>query len=239
MAEGEFSYSTQQVNCEANINEYIFNLLLSRHAFVHLVIVQKVKTQTGNQPPLLDVLPLVTGFAADGSQVENSTVFNVPAWRLQRGASAVIMDPVEGDIGLLLCCDRDITKVKKEKKEALPASRRTHSRADGIYLGGVLNADPVQYVKFANDGIDIVSPLLVNVNGNVVSINAGTRAEINAPEILLNGNVGQGEGSFGGVAHFKNKVTSDVDFQAGDISLVGHKTSGVEPGSGTSGMPTP
>lgn len=231
---GEFSFKPQDVNCEANINEFIFNTLMSRHSFVQLVIVKKVKAG-----PLLDVMPLVSGFSADGSRVDNSTVFNVPVWRLQRGASAVIMDPIEGDIGLMLCCDRDITKVRDEKKESLPASKRVHSKSDGIYLGGVLNADPSQYVKFSNDGIDIVSPLLVNVNGNVVSINAESRAEINAPQILLNGQVGQGEGSYAGTAHFKNKVTSDVDFQAGDISLVGHRTSGVQTGGGTSGTPVP
>lgn len=231
---GEFSFKPQDVNCEANINEFIFNTLMSRNSFIQLVIVNKVK-----DGPLLDVTPLVSGFAADGSRNSNTPVFNVPVWRLQRSASAVIMDPVEGDIGLMLCCDRDITNVRNEKKESLPASLRVHNKSDGIYLGGVLNAEPSQYVKFANDGIDIVSPLVVNVNGDIISINAESRAEINAPEILLNGQVGQGEGSYGGTAHFKNKVTSDVDFQAGSISLIGHRTSGVEPGSGTSGTPTP
>lgn len=231
---GEFSYRTQNVNCEANISEFIFNTLMARNSFIQLVMVSKVK-----EGPLLDVIPLVSGFSADGSRIDNTPVFNVPVWRLQRGASAVIMDPVEGDIGLMLCCDRDITKVRKEKKESLPASMRVHSKSDGIYLGGLLNAEPTQYVKFSNDGIDIVSPLLVNVNGNVVSINAESRAEINAPQILLNGQVGQGEGSYAGTAHFKNKVTSDVDFQAGDISLVGHRTSGVQTGGGTSGTPVP
>lgn len=237
MAEGEFSYSTQQVNCEANINEYIFNLLLSRHAFVHLVIVQKVKTQTGNQPPLLDVLPLVTGFAADGSQVENSTVFNVPAWRLQRGASAVIMDPVEGDIGLLLCCDRDITKVKKEKKEALPASRRTHSRADGIYLGGVINSDPVQYVKFASDGIDIVSPLLVSVTAPNIEMNGSAKISLNAPVIEANGQLTQGAGSFAGNATFGGNVTATGEVTGNGVNLSTHVHGGVESGNSTTQGP--
>ncbi len=237
MAEGEFSYSTQQVNCEANINEYIFNLLLSRHAFVHLVIVKKVKIQPGNQPPLLDVLPLVTGYAADGSQVENSTVFNVPAWRLQRGASAVIMDPVEGDIGLLLCCDRDITKVKKEKKEALPASRRTHSRADGIYLGGVLNADPVQYVKFASDGIDIVSPLLVSVTAPNVEVHAESKISLNAPVIEANGQLNQGSGSYSGNATFGGNVTAVGEVKGKGVNLSTHIHGGVESGNSTTQGP--
>lgn len=78
---GEFSFKPQDVNCEANINEFIFNTLMSRNAFIQLVIVNKVK-----EGPLLDVTPLVSGFAADGSRNSNTPVFNVPVWRLQRGA---------------------------------------------------------------------------------------------------------------------------------------------------------
>ncbi|MHA1040042.1 Gp138 family membrane-puncturing spike protein [Enterobacter ludwigii] len=204
-------------------------------SFITLAIV----TSVNESGEVVSVKPMVEGFTGGGDLIPNSVIHGVPVWRLQRGASAVIMPPVEGDIGLIAICDRDITAVKKTKQSALPGSNRTHSYSDAIYLGGVLNAEPSQYVKFANDGIDIVSPLVVNVNGDIISINAESRAEINAPEILLNGQVGQGEGSYGGTAHFKNKVTSDVDFQAGDISLVGHRTSGVQSGTGTSGTPIP
>lgn len=228
---GEFSYKPQDVNCEANINEYIFNLLLSRHAFIQTVLVKKVKPQPGLQPPLLDVLPLVLGFSAGNEKVENSEVYNIPVWRLQRGASAVMMDPVEGDIGIMLCCDRDITKVKKEKTESLPASMRTHSKADGIYLGGVLNADPVQYVRFANDGIDVVSPLLVSVNAPNIELNADAKVSVNAPNIDLNGQVNQGSGSYAGNATFGGNVIAVGEVTGKGKNLSTHVHSGVQSGN--------
>lgn len=231
---GEFSFKPQDVNCEANINEFIFNTLMSRHSFVQLVIVKKVKAG-----PLLDVMPLVSGFSADGSRVDNSTVFNVPVWRLQRGASAVIMDPIEGDIGLMLCCDRDITKVRDEKKESLPASKRVHSKSDGIYLGGVLNAEPRQYVKFANDGIDIVSPLVVKVNGSTVVVNADEKISLNAPIIEANGQLTQGSGSYAGDAMFGGTITATGEITGSGIKLSTHNHSGVERGSSNTGSPNP
>ncbi len=230
-----FTTRPQDTATDANSQQFLMHQFLMGKSFITLAIV----TSVNESGEVVSVKPMVEGFTGGGDLIPNSVIHGVPVWRLQRGASAVIMPPVEGDIGLIAICDRDITAVKKTKQSALPGSNRTHSYSDAIYLGGVLNAEPSQYVKFANDGIDIVSPLVVNVNGDIISINAESRAEINAPEILLNGQVGQGEGSYGGTAHFKNKVTSDVDFQAGDISLVGHRTSGVQSGTGTSGTPIP
>lgn len=231
---GEFSYRPQNVNCEANISEFIFNTLMARNSFIQLVMVSKVK-----EGPLLDVIPLVSGFSADGSRIDNTPVFNVPVWRLQRGASAVIMDPVEGDIGLMLCCDRDITKVRKEKKESLPASMRVHSKSDGIYLGGVLNSAPTQYVKFSDDGIDIVSPLAVQVNGNTVVVNADEKISFNAPIIEANGEWTQGSGSYAGNATFGGSITATGDVEGGGVSLMHHLTPGVERGNEISDAPLP
>lgn len=224
--DGEFTYSPQDVNCEANINEFIFNTLLSRQAFIQLVVVNKVKDGL-----LLDVTPLVSGFSANETRTPNTAVYNVPVWRLQRGASAVIMDPVAGDIGIMICCDRDITNVKEEKKESLPASMRTHSKSDGVYLGGLLNSDPLQYVKFANDGIDIVSPLVVNVNGSSVVLNATDKISLNSPVIEANGQLTQGAGSYAGDATFGGSITATGEVSAKGINLSTHVHGGVESGN--------
>lgn len=228
-----FTNRPQDTSSEANAQQFLMHQFLMGKAFITLALV----TSVNDSGEVVSVKPMVEGFTGGGDRIPSSVISGVPVWRLQRGASAVIMPPVVGDIGLIAICDRDITAVKATQESALPGSNRTHSYSDAIYLGGVLNAEPSQYVKFSNDGIDIVSPLLVNVSSNVVSINAESRAEINAPQILLNGQVGQGEGSYGGTAHFKNKVTSDEDFQAGDISLKNHLTDQVTPGTGKSGKP--
>lgn len=224
--DGEFTYNPQDVNCEANINEFIFNSLLSRQSFIQLVVVNKVKDGL-----MLDVTPLVSGFSANETRTPNTSVYNVPVWRLQRGASAVIMDPVVGDIGIMLCCDRDITNVKEEKKESLPASMRTHSKSDGVYLGGLLNSDPIQYVKFANDGIDIVSPLVVTVNGSSVILNANDKISLNSPIIEANGQLTQGAGTFAGNATFGGSITATGEVSGNGINLSTHVHGGVESGN--------
>ena len=149
------------------------------------------------------------------------------------------MDPVEGDIGLMLCCDRDITNVRNEKKESLPASLRVNNKSDGIYLGGVLNAEPSQYVKFANDGIDIVSPLVVQVNGNTVIMNAEDKISLNAPVIEMNGQFAQGGGSFSGNATFGGTMTVVGEVTANGIPVSTHRHGGVESGSSQTNTPTP
>jgi hypothetical protein len=86
--------------------------------------------------------------------IPNSVVYNVPVWRLQRGNSAVIMDPVVGDIGIIASCDRDNSIVRANRKQSVPGSKRTHSKTDAIYFGGVLNNQPTQYVQFADNAIN-------------------------------------------------------------------------------------
>jgi hypothetical protein len=51
------------------------------------------------------------------------------------------------------------------KGAANPGSARRFSWSDGIYLGGVLNSAPSQYIQFAAGMINIETPQL-NVSGN-------------------------------------------------------------------------
>lgn len=215
---GEFSYKPQDVNCEANINEFIFNLLLSKNAFVQLVLVNNVSNDSDGNP-LVDVTPMISGFSADGSKIPNSPVYNIPVWRLQAGNSAVVMDPVVGDIGAMVCMDRDITNVRAEKKESLPASMRTHSKSDGIYLGGILNKTPTQYAKFSGDGIELVTPLSV-------SIKAEGKISLNAPDVEINGNLSQA----GGNSTFDGSFSALGEVSGKGINLSTHVHGGVESG---------
>ena len=116
--------------------------------------------------------------------------------------------------------------------------KRQHSYSDAIYLGGVLNAEPSQYVKFANDGIDIVSPLVVNVNGNTVVVNADDKILLNAPIIEANGQLTQGSGSYAGNATFGGTITATGEVTGKGIHLSTHKHGGVQTGSGNTGTPT-
>jgi hypothetical protein len=133
-------------------------------------------TNSGDLSPVgfVDVTPLVNQI--DGSTPPNPTphvtVFGLPYLRMQGGASAVIIDPQPGDIGVAVFASRDISKVKSTKAQANPGSFRSFDFADGLYLGGMLNGTPQQYIKFSSDGITILSPENIILAG--ATIKAGS-----------------------------------------------------------------
>lgn len=127
---------------------------------------------TSDRVGFVDVQPLIDDVSTTGIVIPQMPAFNLPYVRYQAGVSAVIMDPVVGDIGLAIFAERDITAVKKTLKEGPAATAREHSSGDGLYIGGVLNAAPTQYVRFnaGAAGIDIVSPsgtINLQTSGNV------------------------------------------------------------------------
>lgn len=141
-------------------------------------------TNNGGLDPVgsVDVTPLVNQIDGKGNATPHATIYNVPYLRVQGGANAIIIDPQAGDVGVCVFASRDITKVKSTKKQANPGSWRQYSFSDGLYLGGMLNGTPSQYIQFNNSGVTITSPL-VTINGNV-NVNG---------EVVVTGNVtGQG-----------------------------------------------
>lgn len=157
-------YTPPQSNSnDAEAQAFMFSQLLSGLFFIELV---QVKAIRGSAPNLVvDIAPLVTQRDRTGAMIDNGTIHNAPVWRLQRGSSAVIMDPVVGDIGLALICDKDTTIARANRKQSLPGSFRAHSRSDAIYLGGCLNGQPSEFIEFTGTGINIKSPGDVDING--------------------------------------------------------------------------
>ena len=120
-------------------------------------IVKVVKSdESGIQPVgTVAISPLVDFISGDGSIVKQGTIFNAPYFRLQGGSNAVVIDPAVGDIGIALFCHSDISGVKKKKDSAPPATFRHHSMSDAIYIGGILNGTPEQFLFINNDGVSV------------------------------------------------------------------------------------
>lgn len=136
---------------------------MSERYFIEIVRVSAVR---GDAPNLvIDAMPLVMRTDRSGAPIQNSVLYDIPVFRLQRGNSAIIMNPVVGDIGMIAICDRDTTLVRANRKESVPGSGRKHSKSDALYLGGFLNAQPTEYVEFTGSGINIKSTGTVNING--------------------------------------------------------------------------
>jgi len=133
-------------------------------------------TNNGGLEPVgfVDVTPLVNQIDGQGNSTPHATIYNIPYLRIQGGSSAIILDPKHGDIGVCVFASRDITKVKSTKGQANPGSWRQYNFSDGLYLGGMLNGTPEQYIQFNNTGVTITAPLVtinanVQVNGSIVA----------------------------------------------------------------------
>ncbi len=233
----KFKIRPDDISTDANVQKFIMEKFLSGKAFITLAMVKATYPGNENEMSFVDVQPMIHGSDGTGALIERGVIYNAPVFRLQRGSSAVIMDPVVGDIGWIACCDEDIRTAKKTAAPALPASARSHSYGDAIYMGGILNSGPTQYIKFADDGIDIVSPLVINVNGNIISLNAEAKIALNSPVIEANGELTQGAGSYAGNATFGGNITATGEVQGNGIKLSTHVHGGVESGSSNTGAP--
>lgn len=189
MADNLFTPTSAQVN-EAESQKFVFERLLSGVFFIELVQVVAVR---GEMPNLVvDVMPLVARTDQSGAMIDNSSVFNVPVFRLQRGGSAIIMNPVAGDIGMMAVCDRDNSIARANLKQSVPGTRRTHSKSDGLYLGGFLNQPCTQYIEFADGAINITSPNPVNVNCSKANVTAPDGVDMTTPLLKVSGAIQAG-----------------------------------------------
>lgn len=242
MAE-QFGYAGQARAAEGG-DEYgalmfVINQSLARLSTATLVRVVSVTNNGGLSPVgFVDVQPLVNQLDGAGNAVPHAVLHQLPYFRLQGGTDAVILDPKVGDIGMAAFGSRDLSAVKASKQQANPGSWRTHDMADGLYFGGLLNGTPVQYVQFTADGINVVSPSKVTVVAPNIELNAATQCALNSPQIVLNGTVQQGAGSFGGTSTWQGNMNTlgTLRNNGKDVGST-HTHSGVQSGPSNTGTP--
>jgi hypothetical protein len=226
MTGNSFGYGQLQPNDGAhdlNAIAFVVRQMVARLDTMKLVQVKAVHAGTGTPPATgtVDVLPLVNQIDANGFPVPHGTVYGIPFFRLQGGKWAVILDPAVNDVGYVLCADRDSSNVAKNPGQQVnPGSRRRLNIADGIYVGGLLNAVPAATLWLKPDGTLKVS----DSGGNVIDTSSGSW--------VFTGNV-----------EFKNNVMVDGSLNvSGDtvsdgVDLKTHIHSGVTTGGGDTGPP--
>jgi len=196
-------------------------------------------TNAGADSPVgyVDVTPLINQIDNQGSPTPHVTIHNLPYLRLQGGANAIIMDPQKGDVGVAVFASRDISKVKATKKQGNPGSFRQYSFADGMYLGGMLNGIPSQYVQFSTAGITIHSPTAIvleapdiKLNAPTIEINGSTSTTITTPSFIING-----ASTFNGSISQAGGATSTF---SGDVAVQGTSVHNHIHTSTTPGTPT-
>jgi hypothetical protein len=148
----------------------------------------KACTNDGGLAPFgfVDVLPLVSQVDGAGNAVPHVTLFKLPYLRLQGGSNAVIIDPQVGDLGIALFCNRDISGVVATQGQSVPSSPQMFDWSDGLYLGGLLNSAPTQYLQFNSDGISVVTQdALTLQSGGDTDITASGDVTVTASSISL------------------------------------------------------
>lgn len=164
---------------------FMFESNLSRLQTSLPVRVDRVYANGVGPVGLVDITVLVSQVGGDGTTVPGVSVPNVPYFRLQGGANAVIIDPKPGDIGMAAFCSRDISAVKNARSSAPPGSARRYDPSDAMYFGGFMNGAPTQYIQFTEGGIIIHSPTNVTVEAPSVNVNAAASATVTAPAVSL------------------------------------------------------
>ena len=218
MTANEQAYTTfgslSDTTDEFNRMSFVVRSIMAQQATTTLVIVRAVEDGT------VDVQPMVAQVDGAGNAVDHGIIHGLPVWRLQGGNSAVIVEPAVGDIGLAVFASTDISNVKRAKEPTTPGSFRRFDWSDGIYLGGLLNAPPTQFVRMDDEGITITAApgLPIELVGETVNLTATTTNV--SGDLVVTGSITSGPGStFDGVA-----------FDT-------HQHSGVTTGGGTSGPP--
>jgi hypothetical protein len=196
-----------------NALTFLIRQVIAGKAFCGLVLVKQVIGGGTGTPPMALVQPLVNQIDGLGNSVPHGTIANIPCFRLQGGAGALILDPIVGDIGVAIICDRDISAVKSTGAQANPGSFRTNSWADGLYFGGFLNGGPTSYVQINSGGITMKTDGTLAFTASNGTLDASGNLTLNGDVIAMKG--------------------------AAQVSLVNHLTSAVSSGTEESGPPVP
>lgn len=232
-----------------NSISFLIRQILNRVNTATLVKVIAVTNSGGVSPVgFVDVQMMVNQLDGYGNAIANSQLHQLPYSRMQGGTNAIILDPQVGDIGIAVFADHDISSVAANKAVSNPGSMRRFNISDGLYIGGVLNGTPTQYVRFSGNGINITSPTQISMNAPDIVMTAPTIEMFASTSItattptftingstIINGPLAQGTGAAGGAATLLGpvNVTNDVIAQGTSVHTHNHS----DPQGGNTGSP--
>lgn len=228
--------------------DFQIRMALARISTATVVRVVKCTNAGGLSPVgFVDVQPLVDQVDGEMNAEPHAVVYGLPYFRLQGGGNAVIIDPQPGDIGIAIFADRDISAVKASRGRNVPGSGRMFSKSDGMYIGGVLNGAPSQYIRFYGGGIDVFSPTQINLTAPKIVATASDSFTVDSPQSTFTGALTV-QGLFTFLAGLVGSAASGAAAViTGAVNFIGALTSngkdissshthkGVQPGSGNTG----
>ena len=151
--------------------EHILLRFIGKTYTVTIVRVNNVQAGATGPVGYLDATDMIQQMNGSNEGIPNVQMKNMPYFRLQGGGNAVIMDPKPDDLGIALFAQRDITQLKRSRQEGPPPSLRTHDVSDGLYIGGLLNGAPQQWIQFLDTGINIKATGDVTIDAALLQVN--------------------------------------------------------------------
>lgn len=182
-------------NTDLTAVTFLVRQLIAKLDVMKPVQVVAVHPGAGSPPAAgtVDVQLLVSQVDGNGVVVKGSAgiVYGLPYWRFQGGPWAIILEPAVNDYGIVICADRDISRVMPAIANGTafpvaPGSFRKYNVADGIYFpcpfGGPV---PAAAIQLKSDGTGVFADAkgnkitttatgmeLDDVNGNKVQMTA-------------------------------------------------------------------
>lgn len=173
--------------------EAIILKMMGRNYTATIVRVDEVQAGGAGPVGFLTATDLLQQMNGNNEGIPNAPLAGLPYFRLQGGANAVIIDPKPGDLGIAIFARRDISEAKRNKTQGPPPSLRQFDPSDGLYIGGILNGAPSQFIHFLESGVNIQSTGTVNINSPELTHNG-----VNIGSTHVHGGVDPGGGTSGG-----------------------------------------
>jgi hypothetical protein len=242
----------ETLGSEFNAQAYLVRQILATIRTSTLVVVKSCSNAGGvSQVGTVDVQPLINQTDGYGNAVPLGVIYACPYFRVQGGTNAFILDPQPDDVGIMIFSDRDMTKVVNalqagQPPQSNPGSGRKFDLSDGLYLGGVLNGAPAQYVQFLVDQINITSTTgkvtltdkagsVINMNGdNTGSLTFATALNITSDLTTIDGAV-----QINGTVNTNSTITASGEVTGNGTPLSTHTHGGVTSGGADTGPPIP
>jgi hypothetical protein len=132
----------------------------------------------------VDVQPMVNQIDGQGNATPHGAVKRLCYMRYGGANGAIISDPVKGDIGHMVCSDRDLSSVKATGAVANPGSRRKFDMADGTYYPQPIAGAPIQGIAYTSTGVvyfdrsgntittSSTGYVVEDASGNIITTNA-------------------------------------------------------------------
>ena len=109
--------------------------LFKKNIFFNLnVCLPATVTSYNSSNNTVDLQPAIQVVLTNNTFLDMPKLFDIPVLEIGGKNLSVKIPLQEGDTGIVIFCDRDITLFKQEKKNTQPNTLRKHDLSDGIFI---------------------------------------------------------------------------------------------------------